>query len=113
MYRCKTEGTVCRCAMETRGVAIAHDETGGITGEPALVFAYPVVDTAGQMLAVVFAALDLKRLNRLEFDAEKQLPKAATLTMVDNKGVILARQPGNQTQQTSQRNLRSGAERLS
>lgn len=83
-------------AMETRGVAIAHDETGGITGEPALVFAYPVVDTTGQMLAVVFAALDLKRLNRLEFDAEKQLPKAATLTMVDNKGVILARWPDSE-----------------
>jgi signal transduction histidine kinase len=42
---------------------------------------------------VVFAALDLKWLNRYIFEIESQLPDGFTITQMDENAVILARQP--------------------
>jgi signal transduction histidine kinase len=80
-------------AMETRRFAIGGYQIGRITGEPVIVAAYPVLDKRGQILAVVFAALDLKWLNLFNAEVKAQLPMQSRLFMMDHRGVILAHHP--------------------
>jgi len=78
-------------AIKTRNFAIGDYQIGRATGRPSINFGYPIVDDAGQVRAVIYAALDLAWLNELL--AEAQLPLGATLTVIDHKGTILARHP--------------------
>ena len=54
-----------RRAIETRDFAIGEYQIGRITGKATLIFGYPVLDDAGHVRAVVFAALALAWLNEL------------------------------------------------
>ncbi len=78
-------------AIKMRAFAIGDYQIGRATGTPSINFGYPILDDAGQIRSVIFAALDLSWLNRLV--AEAQLPSGATLTVSDHQGTILARHP--------------------
>lgn len=78
-------------AVHTRAFAIGDYQIGRVTGRPSINFGYPVVDSSGRLLMVLFAALDLAWLNDLPLKV--RLPAEATLTVVDRQGKVLARYP--------------------
>src|SRR5215475_12295207 len=80
-----------RRAIETRDFAIGEYQIGRITGKATLIFGYPVLDDAGHVRAVVFAALALAWLNELAGQAG--LPPGSMLTVIDRNGMILSRYP--------------------
>ena len=80
-----------RRAFETRDFAIGEYQVGRITRKATVNFGYPVLDDAGHVRAVVFAALDLAWLNELARQAG--LPPGTMLTVIDRKGTILSRYP--------------------
>ncbi|MBI3962233.1 MAG: PAS domain S-box protein [Deinococcus sp.] len=80
-----------RRAIETRDFAVGDYQVSQANGKPGLVFGYPALDDLGQVQAVLYAVLDLAWMN--ERAAQAQLPRNATLTVVDRKGIILARHP--------------------
>jgi signal transduction histidine kinase len=80
--------------MESRKFSFGDYQIGRITKEPVLVLSYPAFGTDGEVLAVVFAALKLKWLNRLVLYKEADLPAGTTLTKMDGAGVVLGHQPG-------------------
>ncbi len=83
--------TYFRRAMETRAFAVGDYQIGRITGKATLNFGYPVLDEAGEVQLVIFAALDLAWLN--QFAADAQLPAGATLLVSDRNGTVLAHYP--------------------
>ena len=80
-----------RSALETRDFAIGEYQVGRITRKATVNFGYPVLDDAGHVRAVVFAALDLAWLNELASQAG--LPPGTMLTVIDRNGTILSRYP--------------------
>jgi PAS domain S-box-containing protein len=79
-------------AVETRAFAVGDYQIGRVTGKPTVNFGYPVLDEAtSELKAVVFVALNLAPLNQLA--AEVELPEGAALTVIDHRGMILARNP--------------------
>jgi signal transduction histidine kinase len=82
-----------RRAVESGDFTIGDYHVGRITGKPVLVLAYPYRVAEGQPAAVVFAALDLKWLNRYIFEIESQLPDGFTITQIDENAVVLAHSP--------------------
>src|SRR5215468_4365511 len=84
-----------RHAVETRDFAVGEYQVGRITRKATVNFGYPVIDDAGQLRAVVFAALDLAWLKALASQAG--LPPGAMLTVIDRHGTILSRYPDEGT----------------
>jgi signal transduction histidine kinase len=80
-----------RQAVETRDVAIGPYEIDRRTGQTILTLAYPVLDTAGRVQAVVFAELDLAWIHKLLTEA--QLPQEAAFVVIDQHGTVLTREP--------------------
>lgn len=78
-------------AFETRDFAIGEYQIGRLTDKASVNFGYPVLDDAGLVQAVVFAALDLAWLNKLASQAG--LPEGTMLTVTDRNGRILSRYP--------------------
>ena len=62
-------------------------------GKPIVNFGYPVLNSAGQVQAVVYAALDLDWVSRFESVLPAQLPPGSTWTEIDRTGKILVRYP--------------------
>ncbi|HEY4580910.1 MAG TPA: ATP-binding protein, partial [Candidatus Acidoferrales bacterium] len=81
-------------AMATRDFAIGDYQVGRVTGKSTVNFGYPLVSDAGEITAVVFAALDLAWLSKLA--AKTQLPQSSTFTVIDGNGTILARYPDHE-----------------
>jgi signal transduction histidine kinase len=82
-----------RLAVESDNFAIGNFHIGRITGKPVLVLSYPFRFVEGEPASVVFAAIDLKWLNRYIFEIESQLPDGFTITQIDEKSDVLARHP--------------------
>jgi signal transduction histidine kinase len=80
-------------AIATRDLSLGDYQVGRITGRPSFNLGYPVVDSSGQVQAVVFAALDLEWVNRSDYALQMQLPQGATWTKIDGKGTTLVRYP--------------------
>ena len=80
-----------RRTLEARDFAAGEHQIGRIARKPTINFGYPILDEAGQVQAVVFAALDLTWLN--EYAARAQLPPGATLTVIDRNATIFVRYP--------------------
>ena len=80
--------------ITTRGFTVSGYEVDLVTGKPTMDFALPVLDDAGVVLAVVFAALDLAWFNQVEVEA--QLPAQAALLVIDHKSMILAHYPDSE-----------------
>jgi len=80
-----------RTALATRRFAIGEYQIGRITRQPALNYAYPIVNAHDDVEAVVFAAQSLGwltgALSTLEF------PPGAELIVTDRLGTVLARLP--------------------
>lgn len=81
-------------ALASRQFAFGDYQIGRITKEAVLVLSYPAFSADGEILAVVFAALKLEWLNRLELYKEADLPAGTTITKMDAGGVVLGQQPG-------------------
>ena len=90
-----TEQSLVAAARQTieTGEFIVGDYQAGRTtrGEAVVSFTYPVFNATGERHAAVFATLDLTWLN--QFAAEIDLPQDSTLTVIDRKGIVLARHP--------------------
>jgi signal transduction histidine kinase len=61
------------------------------SGKPGIAAVFPALDETGEVLAVVFAGIDLTWLDG--FVAAAQLPEGSTLTLVDGTGTIVTRYP--------------------
>jgi predicted ester cyclase len=78
-------------AIERKDFAVGEFQIGRITGVATINSGYPVLDENGEVLAVVYAALNLDWLNN--FAASADLPDDAVLTVIDRQGRVLVRQP--------------------
>lgn len=78
-------------AVETRNFAIGDYQIDPSTTRAILTFAYPVLDQAGRLQAVVFAELDLAWISGVV--AEANLPQGSAVTLIDQNGTIVARDP--------------------
>jgi diguanylate cyclase (GGDEF)-like protein len=76
-------------AMQTGQFAIGDYQIGRITKLPVIVLAQPAYSAQGRLQSVVFASLNLGRLNR--FAAQAALPPGATLTVLDRTHTIVVR----------------------
>lgn len=86
-----TDRSYFQRAVRSRDLGVGDYQVGRITKIPAINFGYPVVDRGGNIQTVVYAALNLSWLNQLV--AGVDLPAGSTLTVVDSRGTILARDP--------------------
>ena len=77
--------------VQTHDFAMSDYQVDQISGKAILNFGYPILDEAGQIQAVIFAALDLSWLNQVATEA--QLPAGSTFTVIDRNGTILVRYP--------------------
>jgi len=80
-----------RRALQTRDFAVGEYQIDRIARIPTINFGYPILNTARQVQAVAFVALDLSWLNQLA--AEVQMPEGAVIAVSDWRGTILARYP--------------------
>ena len=78
-------------ALHKREFAIGASHIGPGTSPRTLNFAYPVLDLAGKVQAVVFAAMDLQQLDQIA--SEVELPEAAEFLMLAQNSTILAHDP--------------------
>jgi signal transduction histidine kinase len=85
---------LCQHALQTRKFTPGPFHAERAAGKPSVTFGYPVMDSAGEVIAVVFAELDLNWLGQNATQLQSQLPqRAATWSEVDNSGTILSRFP--------------------
>ncbi|MFH0877469.1 MAG: PAS domain S-box protein, partial [Candidatus Omnitrophota bacterium] len=77
--------------VQTRGFVISDYLIGHVSGKPAVVVGYPVLDHTGRLVTVLSAGLDLERLQQSLLKIN--LPDGATLTVIDINGTILSRVP--------------------
>jgi PAS domain S-box-containing protein len=78
-------------AVRNKTLAISGYIIGRMSGEPHLNFAYPAIDGAGEVRAVVVLAFSLDWLSASL--SMTPLPGEATMSLVDGDGVLLARAP--------------------
>jgi signal transduction histidine kinase len=81
-----------RETLRTRAFAVGGYQIDRVTGKGSANLAYPVLDAASSPQAAVFIALDLGALADRLIETTS-LPEGSTLTILDNHGTILARQP--------------------
>ena len=78
-------------AMQTKQFAVGEMVIGKIVGKPVLPCAYPIINAAGEVQALVVATLNIDQLAKgLPFAI---LPKGSTLTIIDSQGEIIFRHP--------------------
>jgi PAS domain S-box-containing protein len=78
-------------ALREKRLAISGYILGRVSGKPSLSFAYPAIDDAGRVRAVVVLGFDLARLSGSLLTTP--LPAGATMSLIDERGVLLARTP--------------------
>ena len=78
-------------AVSNKTLAISGYIIGRLSGQPHLNFAYPAIDGAGEVRAVVVLAFSLDRLSASLLMTP--LPSDATMSLIDGDGVLLARAP--------------------
>lgn len=76
---------------QTHDFTIGNYQIDPITGKAVICFGYPVLNAASQVQAVVFAKVELDRLNRIA--AEEQLPQGSTIKVFGRNGIILSHYP--------------------
>ena len=80
-----------RRVFESKDFVIGDFQLLGNWQRRALLFGYPILDDSGAVREVLFAALDVKRIDQLA--AETNLPGGTALTILDRNGTILTRVP--------------------
>ena len=81
-------------ALNEHIFAASNFEVDEVTGLPTITFAYPVIDSTGEVRSVVFAAFNLIWLNQQSIGA--QLPEGASMIMVDRNNKILGQFPNSE-----------------
>ena len=84
-------------AKEFKDFAIGDYHLGYDQQAPVLFLAQPVLDQKRQLVAVLFAALDLDGLNRMLFAVLTDLPQGASIIQIDQNGDSLFYDPVNAT----------------
>jgi diguanylate cyclase (GGDEF)-like protein len=82
-----------RLTAEGRKFSIGEYQVGRVTGQAGINFGYPILDGERKVTGVVFAGLNLGKLN--EQAAKTPLPEGGRLTIFDRNGTILMRQPAD------------------
>lgn len=77
-------------AKEFRDFDIGEYHLGYDQEEPVLFLAQPVLDQKQQLVAVLFAALDLVGLDRMVVDVLTDLPRGASIIQIDQEGDSLS-----------------------
>jgi PAS domain S-box-containing protein len=77
-----------RAALATKAFVISQYQEGRLSRVPVITFALPLLDAAGEVRAVAFAALDLRELARSLHGV--QLPPGARMAVLDSGGTVLA-----------------------
>ncbi|MEO5699456.1 MAG: SpoIIE family protein phosphatase [Casimicrobiaceae bacterium] len=78
-------------AVQTRGFGVGDYQQGRVTGLPSINYAYPLLNAAGNVEAVIYIAQNLDWLTVAL--AGLQLPSGAVLAVTDRNGTVLARVP--------------------
>ncbi|MFB2919036.1 PAS domain S-box protein [Aerosakkonema funiforme] len=91
----RASSTWFQLAIKDRDFSIGEYQIGHIPDKATIHFGYPVRDRAGEVKAVIYAALDLNWFNQMTPSAE--LPPGASFTIIDRKGTILTRYPNPET----------------
>jgi serine phosphatase RsbU (regulator of sigma subunit) len=78
-------------ATQTRDFVVGDYQTGRVTKLPSINYAYPLLDGAGNVEAVIYIAQNLDWLTAAL--AGVQLPSGAILAVTDRNGTVLARVP--------------------
>ena len=73
--------------VQTRELVIGEYVMGRISGKPAVVVGYPVLDDQGQMQTVLAVGLDLEWLNT--YVGTLDLPLGTTVKILDRNGTVL------------------------
>lgn len=81
-----------RQVLQTRDFTTGNYQVGRVTRQAVLPFAYPALDDAGKVRAVVLAIVGLDWLKQM--GSKALLPRDSTLTLFDSSGVILGQHPG-------------------
>ncbi len=81
-----------RQALGTQGFSIGQVSAGGGNRRASVTFGFPVLDSSGNKLAVVFAELNLNRL-AAGTELQTQLPRGAAWNEINHQGIILIRYP--------------------
>ncbi len=89
-----TQASFFRRALKVKAFAIGDYHVRGRPARQSLSFAMPVLNSAGNVRAVIFAALDVNWINQLAM--ESGLPDGVSLSIVDSKGILLARFPDSE-----------------
>lgn len=80
-----------RQARDERLFAIGEYVLGRVSGRPALGLGYPVLDAGGEVVAVVFAGIDLGWLDRVT--QQVVLPEHGIALVIGRDGAVLASRP--------------------
>jgi serine phosphatase RsbU (regulator of sigma subunit) len=78
-------------AIQTRDFVVGDYQTGRVTKLPSINYAYPLLDGAGNVEAVIYIAQNLDWLTAAL--AGVQLPLGSILAVTDRNGTVLARVP--------------------
>jgi len=78
-------------ALTARTFAIGDYQLHSRAGRKSVNFAHPIITHEGHINAVIFVALDVIWINQLA--AENNLSEGVSLSVVDSKGILLARFP--------------------
>ena len=80
-----------RRALAVQDFAIGDYAAGGVDDRSSVGFALPLFSSDGRVRAILFAALDVGWINQLAM--ESYLPDGVALSIVDSRGILLARSP--------------------
>jgi signal transduction histidine kinase len=80
-------------ASQRKALAIADAPVRCGDDQRTIGFAYPVLDGAGTVLALVFAEVYLYSYERPPPEVSTQLTRGSTWTEIDSQGIVLARYP--------------------
>ncbi len=82
-----------RRVVQTKSFAIGSFPTGGNAPKTTISFGYPVLDSTGEIQAVVYAELDLDWYSQFGSELPTQLPRGAFWVEINRNGTIMNRYP--------------------
>jgi len=80
-------------ALQTGHFVVTPYIIGRINGRPILPAAMPISDAQGKVQRVILAAIDVKWIGQLL--GMEQLPKDTSISVLDARGTVIARQPAD------------------
>ncbi len=83
--------------IERREFAVSTFARGSSNNVPSVYFGYPMLDSSGQIMAVVFAQLDLNTYSRAS-EVPPNMPRNSTWTELSHEGRILGRYPSSRSE---------------